>query len=108
MARMRKVSISRRNLLAGSTALAAGTLGAPLVGEERAREHDLERVAGADVLLRAADARLERRVVNLLAAICRKTVHDERVALGELHERLVDLITLERFKSRGGFRLLAH
>jgi len=32
MARMRKVSISRRNLLAGSTALAAGTLGAPLVG----------------------------------------------------------------------------
>ena len=32
MARMRRNSVSRRNFLAGSTALAAGTVGAPLVG----------------------------------------------------------------------------
>ena len=51
---------------------------------------------------------LEGFIINLLAAIGGQAVHDESVGLGELHEGLVDLITLQDFEARSGFGFLAH
>ena len=49
--------------------------------------------------------RLERCLVNFLAAIRGQAVHDQRVRFGELHQRLIDLIAGQNFDALGGLRL---
>ena len=52
--------------------------------------------------------RLERFVVDLLAALRGQAMHDERAGLGEVHEFAIDLVSGQFLDALLGLRFLSH